>query len=143
MLLLLVLLVMVLMSLEILVLLVFWVFGSGVDTGFFPDGRAGVVCFGGGEVVPVSLCFGDPSSFWSPRSSPPGCLFWAGPDPGLHLHLLADGGGGCCVCCCGCCLFTAFGFLGAKLGDMADLFTPPAPWASSLYHHHHLPVSAY
>ena len=28
-------------------------FGSGIDAGFFPDDGAGVVCFGGAEVVPV------------------------------------------------------------------------------------------
>ena len=38
-------------------------FGSGVDTGFFPGGGAGVVCFRGGEVVPVSPCFRDPLLF--------------------------------------------------------------------------------
>ena len=38
-------------------------FGSGVDTSFFPGGGAGVVCFGGGEVVPVSPCFVDPLLF--------------------------------------------------------------------------------
>ena len=36
----------------------------------------------------VRLCLfptfsGTPSSFWPPRSSPPGCLFWAGRDAGL------------------------------------------------------------
>ena len=38
-------------------------FGSGVDTGFFPDSGAGAVCFGGGEVVPVPPCFGEPLLF--------------------------------------------------------------------------------
>ena len=59
-------------------------FGSGDDTGFFPDGGAWHCLFWrgwGGACFP--LFQGPHSSFWSPRSSPPGCLFWAGPDPGL------------------------------------------------------------
>ena len=57
---------------------------------------------------------------------------------------LVDGGGGHCFfcCCCGCRLFVVFRFLGAKLGDMANLFAPPAPGAFSFHHHHHLPIPA-
>ena len=73
-------------------------------------------------MVPVSPCFKDPFLFLVTSVQPSWLLVlgWAGPDP-----CLADGGGGCC--CCGCCVFAAFGFLGTKLGDVVDLFTPPAP----------------
>ena len=65
----------------------------------------------------------------------------------LGLRFFGDGGGRrvfCCCCCC-CCrrhLFLIFRSLGAKLGDVSNLFAPPAPGASSLHHHHHLPIPA-
>ena len=94
-----------------------------------------------------SPCLGDPFLF-RVTSVQPSWLFFFRLDltRALGLRLLVDGDGGrcvfCCCCCCGCCLFIAVGFLGAKLGDMADLFAPPAPGASFLHHHHHLPVPA-
>ena len=147
MLLLLVLLVMVLMSLGILVLLFFWVLVlililvsfQMVELALFVLERVRWCLFPSvSGTPPLSVHLG------------PALLvvcFGLELTRALHLHLLADAGGCCCVCyccrCCGCCLFTVFGFLGAKPGDMADFFTPPAPWASSLHHHHHLPVPAY
>ena len=83
MLLLLVLLVMVLMSLEILVLLVFWVLVLVLILVSFQVVELALFVLEGVRWCLFPPVSGTLSSFWSLRSSPLGCLFWAGPDPGL------------------------------------------------------------
>ena len=97
--------------------------------------------------------YGTPSSFWPLPSSPLDCWVWAGLDPGPWPPLL------CWLCWWWWPLrpplllllfvvvgwrsfFFVFRALGAKLGDVANLLTPPAPGASSLHQHNHLPIPA-
>ena len=108
----------------------------------FWDGGA-FVCFWGGLVLLVSPCFGDPFLLRVTSVQPSWSLAlgWA-MTRALSLRLFAGGGGGCCGCCGCCCIFGAFSIQGAKLGYVPNLFTRHALGASSLHHHHHLPVSA-